>query len=402
MLHHSSHLLAATATAPAPPLAVLTGGKSGGHVFPALALAQELASRGFRLAFVGNPESMESRLAARHGIDFHPIPAAAFVGQGLLARLRGAVVLQRSLRRAWMLLRRLRPAIVVATGGFVSVPTVLAAVARRLPVVLLEPNARAGAANRLLSRWARWAATAYEETAADLRCESTVTGVPVRREFFALPEVGQASGRTTVLVLGGSQGARSLNQALPLIVAERLVDRRIALLHQTGRGRLEETERGYRAALGDRLASASTTAVGRELEIAAGPVVTLCEFLDDVAAALAAAHLVVSRAGAVTLGEICAAGRASVLLPLPLAGAHQEHNAAMLVARGAARSVPGNRPSAYTSFRAAAASGLPAASGNSCHCSGGATASPASPPGSCLTVSSRCSSRSSSDSSVLR
>jgi UDP-N-acetylglucosamine--N-acetylmuramyl-(pentapeptide) pyrophosphoryl-undecaprenol N-acetylglucosamine transferase len=209
--------------------------------------------------------------------------------------------------------------VVLGTGGYVSVPGVLGAALSKRPVVLLEPNAEAGSANRWLSRWASSAAVALPGMEGQLRCPSRVTGVPVRREFFAARDTRPTSGALRLLVLGGSQGARQLNQLVPAAL-QQLGDRLAGLevVHQVGEALQEEAESTYR----------KSNSRGHQVRVV--------PFLDDVAAEMAAADLVISRAGAITVAEICAAGRAALLVPLALAGGHQVANAQRLAASGGA------------------------------------------------------------------
>lgn len=309
--------------------ALFAGGGTAGHVFPALAVADELVARGWAVRFTGTAGRIEERLVAARGWPFDPLPARPLVGRNPLAQLAALTVVVRS---AWTASRRLRAgrvAVAVGTGGYVSAPAVLGARLAGRPSLLVEPNAEAGMANRWLSRWAAEAAVAYETTADRLYCPATVTGIPVRREFFATAAAGEpeAAGAPRLLVLGGSQGARQLNRALPPALAA-LAGRfpGLAVLHQAGRGKVAETEALYREA---GLPPGSPEACGwSSLEVAG--------FVDDVAAAMAAADLVVSRAGAMATAEICAAGRASLLVPLTLAGGHQRENARHLTDAGAA------------------------------------------------------------------
>lgn len=297
--------------------ALLTGGGSGGHVFPALAVAQALAARGWRVSYAGDAAGIEGRLVPARGFDFVPLAARPWVGRGPLAKARGAATLLGSTLAARRAIVRGGVDVVLGTGGYASVPAALGAVLARRPLLLLEPNARPGTANRRLSRWAVEAAVAYEATARELACPATTTGVPVRAEFFAVPP--PPAGPARLLVLGGSQGARRLNELLPAAagVAAGAVGG-LAVLHQCGPRWLEETR-------------------ARWLEAApAGVRVEVVPFVEEVAAALAGATLVLSRAGAITLAEICAAGRPAVLVPLVLAGAHQRDNARWLEQAGAA------------------------------------------------------------------
>ena len=269
------------------------------------------------MSFAGNAQGVEARLAVAHGLEFHSIPARPLRGRGLGERLLALWLVATSTLRSRRLIKSLGVDAVVATGGYVCVAAGLAARLCRLPLVLVEPNAVPGLANKLLGRFATAAAVAWESTIAALPCPAEVTGVPVRSRFFT------AAGRPfeppwRILVLGGSQGAESLNLGLPPVF-ERL--RRdggpaLSVLHQAGAGK-------------ETAAAAAWAATEVEAEVVT--------FIDDVAAAMADAHLGVSRAGAVTLAEICAAGRPSILAPLHLAGGHQADNARALERAGAAR-----------------------------------------------------------------
>jgi UDP-N-acetylglucosamine--N-acetylmuramyl-(pentapeptide) pyrophosphoryl-undecaprenol N-acetylglucosamine transferase len=315
--------------APRPPHALLAGGGTGGHVFPALAVAEELAARGWRVSFAGLVDGLEARLVAGRGLPFHALPARPLLGRGARAQAAALRTAAAGAVAAARLIRRLGVDAVLGTGGYVSAPAVLGARLARRPVLLLEPNARAGVANRWLSRWATAAAVAFRDTRRDLKCPSIVTGVPVRAAFYAvgapppLAAGAEAGPRPRLLVLGGSQGARQVNLLLPAAVARaRRELPGLAVLHQAGAKHVEETRAAYLAAgLADDLASGAIEVV---------------PFLDDVAGAMAASHLLVSRAGAITVAEICAAGRGAVLLPLAIAQAHQVDNARLLAAAGAA------------------------------------------------------------------
>jgi UDP-N-acetylglucosamine--N-acetylmuramyl-(pentapeptide) pyrophosphoryl-undecaprenol N-acetylglucosamine transferase len=309
----------------APRHALLAGGGTGGHVFPALAVAEVLVARGWTVSFVGGEAGMERRLVAERGLPFYPLPARPFLGRGLLAKTRAAATLAASGIAAARLVRRLGAHVVLGTGGYVSAPAVVGARLARRPVLLLEPNAKAGVANRFLSRFARGAAVGYREAGADLKCPAWVTGVPVRAAFFAVPEALPQSPH--LLVLGGSQGARQINDSM-IRVAARLLSAfpALSILHQAGEKNLEATRQAY--------AAAGWRGWRERVEVV--------PFLADVAAAMAASSLIVSRAGAITVAEICAAGRGSVLVPLAIAQAHQVDNARVLADAGAARMIPGN------------------------------------------------------------
>jgi UDP-N-acetylglucosamine--N-acetylmuramyl-(pentapeptide) pyrophosphoryl-undecaprenol N-acetylglucosamine transferase len=313
------------ATTSASPHVLLAGGGSGGHVFPALAVGDELRARGWRVSFVGMAGGMEERLVAERGLPFHGLPAKPLVGRGLLGKARALATLAGSTFAARRLIRETGADIVLGTGGYVSAPAVLGARLARRPVVLLEPNGKAGVANRWLSRWATAACVGYRETVADLNCPCRVTGVPVRSAFFQVPAELPPINAPRLLVLGGSQGAKQINEAMPAAAA-RLIARfpAIRITHQAGARNLDEARAAY------------------EKAGAGSPHVEVVPFLDDVAGAMAASHLLVSRAGAITLAEICAADRASLLVPLAIAQGHQVDNARLIAEAGGAEMIPSN------------------------------------------------------------
>jgi UDP-N-acetylglucosamine--N-acetylmuramyl-(pentapeptide) pyrophosphoryl-undecaprenol N-acetylglucosamine transferase len=326
--------------------ALLAGGGSGGHVFPALAVAEELVVRDWRVTCAGSRHGMEADLVAQRGFDFLDLPARPLVGRGPVGQVRALWTLGRSMLEARRAIRRLGVDAVVGTGGYVSAPAVLGARLAGRASLLVEPNVEAGLANRWLSRWASGAAVAYQSTADQLYCPAVVTGVPVRHAFFEIPDlevgsslgspVGSAGSPTPIslLVVGGSQGARQLNLTVPEALA-RLEARapgdgtgsaagprwaeRLRVIHQAGRRQADQAREAY-AQRGPKWIPVEVVA-----------------FLDDMAGALADAHLVISRAGALATAELCAAGRPSILVPLVLAGAHQMANARHLAEAGAAR-----------------------------------------------------------------
>lgn len=308
---------AALSTPGSGPLALVAGGGSGGHVFPGLAVAEVLAKRGWIVSWIGSEAGMERRLVARAGLEFLAAEARPFLGRGLLARIYAGV---RLLRSAWSLRGRLRALgarVLLGTGGYISAPAVLAARSVGLPVLLFEPNAEAGLANRVLSWISAEAAVAHPTTAGDFHCPAAVTGIPVRDAFFREDAVAAEAERDLrLLVVGGSQGARQINELVPEAVGPLAGRFDLRVTHQTGPDDLDAVRAAW-----DR------TPV--EADVRA--------FLDDMPAAMAEHTLLVSRAGAITLAEICAAGRPSVLVPLAQAAGHQASNARALVDAGAAR-----------------------------------------------------------------
>jgi len=301
---------------------LLAGGGSAGHVFPALALAAALRDRGWAVSLVGRSGQMEERLARREGVAFLALPASPLVGASLMQKARTLWTTLHAALAGRGLVRRAGAGVVVGMGGYVSVPAVLGARLAGRPTLLFEPNAVAGVANRWLSRWAAEAAVAYRAAAGSLACEVVETGTPVRAEFFRQTE-SSAGEAPRLLILGGSQGARQLNELVPASLAT--VEDSLAGLkvtHQAGAGNVEATRAAYESAGITRM----------EIEVV--------DFLDDMAGAIGASQLVISRAGAVTLAELCAVGRSVLLVPLELAGGHQRDNAAALVEAGTAEMLP--------------------------------------------------------------
>lgn len=298
--------------------ALFAGGGSGGHVFPGLAVAELLAARGWTVTWAGRPQGMERALVERSGMPYVELPAAPLVGQGLVGKLRALLTLLRSAWRGRRLVRRLGARVVVGTGGYVAAPAVLGARVSGVPGLLLEPNARAGTANRFLSRWATAAAVGFASAENDFECTVETTGTPVRSSFFQAgdrPAGVRGAAGPQLLVVGGSQGAQQINELFPAAVVELAASvPGLHVRHQTGGAHADAVRADY--------ARRETGSV----------VVDVVPFIDDMPAAMAAADVVVSRAGAITLAEICAAGLPSILVPLRLAGDHQLDNARRLEA----------------------------------------------------------------------
>ena len=297
----------------------MTGGGTGGHVFPALAVARVLKERGHRVVFIGTREGMESRLVPESGFQIEFIRSGGLNRVGLRKQIQTAALLPTSIASAWTILNRFRPAAVFSMGGYVAGPVMAAALLRRTPLVVMEPNAVPGFAARRVAGRVYRALVGFESTQAWFpagKCE--VTGLPVRPEFFHV--VPKREGPFTVLITGGSRGARTLNRASleswPLF---RESSAPVRIVHQTG-----TAEHG---AL-------------REAFLAARFEGRVIPFIEDMPQAFAEADLVVGRSGAGAVNEIAAAGMASVLVPVPFAADdHQRRNAEALVEAGAARMV---------------------------------------------------------------
>jgi UDP-N-acetylglucosamine--N-acetylmuramyl-(pentapeptide) pyrophosphoryl-undecaprenol N-acetylglucosamine transferase len=297
---------------------LIAGGGTGGHLFPGIALAEELRRRDVEVVFVGTARGLEARILPRDGWPLELIQVAGLRGGGLSGALRGMARLPRSLGQCLRLLRRHRPALVIGVGGYAAGPMGLAAWLTRKPLVILEQNSVPGMTNRILGRLSRRVYLTFPESARFFpKKRARLTGNPVRLRLC--PQAGHArpDHPFTLFVFGGSQGARALNQVmaevLPLLTELRA---ELHVIHQTGAAMIAEVEARYREH-------------GFSAEVHA--------FIDDMAAMYERAHLCLSRAGATTLAELALCGRASVLVPYPYAADnHQERNARALVMAGAA------------------------------------------------------------------
>lgn len=299
------------------PVMIMAGG-TGGHIFPGLAVAKVLRERGIPVTWLGADGAMETRLVPQHDIHIDTLAISGLRGKGKLALLGAPIRVLRAIRGAGYVLRDRNPRAVVAFGGFASGPGGVAARLHGLPLLVHEQNRAPGMTNRILSRFAKRLLTGFPGSFAGDREE--VVGNPVRAEIAALtaPEQRLAgrSGPMRVLVLGGSQGARALNNAMPKALAALAGNVAIDVWHQCGEKLHEEALQAYRAA-------------GVEGRVDA--------FIKDMAAAYGWADLVVCRSGASTLAELCAVGIGSVLVPFAAAvDDHQTRNAEYLVERGAA------------------------------------------------------------------
>lgn len=296
---------------------LIAAGGTGGHLFPGIAVADELRRRDpdVRVVFVGTPRGLEARLVPQSGYALELLPILPLKGQGLLGTLRGLLALPRALVRAAALVRREQPRAVLGIGGYAGGPVALAAALFGARLVILEPNAKPGFTNRVLKPFAARAACAYEEARAVFGAKGVLTGNPVRGGFATLPRKVHAAP-LTLLAFGGSQGSRVLNEALVAALPRLPSAERLRIVHQTG------------PVMRDAVAAAYAKA-GREAEVVA--------FLDDMEARFAAADLVLSRSGATTCAELAAAGKAGVLVPFARAADdHQRRNAAALERAGAA------------------------------------------------------------------
>jgi UDP-N-acetylglucosamine--N-acetylmuramyl-(pentapeptide) pyrophosphoryl-undecaprenol N-acetylglucosamine transferase len=299
---------------------LIAGGGTGGHIIPALAIADELKKQyGAEVRFVGTARGLETRLVPAAGYPLELIEVGQLKNVSLLTRVRTLADLPLSILRCGRLLDAFRPRAVVGVGGYASGPAMMAAILKRIPTLAFEPNAVPGLANRIVGKRVRAAAVNFPP-AADYFRNAVVTGIPVRAEFFAL-RARAADSAPRLLVFGGSQGARVFNETMPRIAGALLeAVPGLTILHQAGARHAEATEAAFRAAGLD---------AGR-WEVRA--------FLDDMPRHFEAADLVMSRSGASTVAELAAAGKPALLVPFPRAADdHQRKNAEVFERAGAAR-----------------------------------------------------------------
>ena len=301
---------------------------TGGHIVPGIAVARELESRGWQVVWVGTQRGMENRLVPPTGFELIRLAFHGIRGKGALGSVKGVFQLVTAFLRSLVLMFQYRPDVVLGMGGYVCLPTGLAAALLWKPLVMVNADAGLLLSNKALLPFCDHLACGFDGEAARSVKQSVVTGNPVRREIEALPEpavrFAGRSGPLQVLVVGGSLGAKVLNDTLPAALALLPVEQRPQLVHQTGEKNFAAVQAAYQAA---------GLEVGRD--------VTLLPFIDDMPARLAACDVIVCRAGAITVSELCAAGVASVLVPLVVSTtSHQRDNAAWMAAAGAAIHLP--------------------------------------------------------------
>lgn len=300
------------------PLVVVMAGGTGGHIFPGLAVAQALLEAGARVRWLGADGGMETRLVPQQGIAIDTIAVKGVRGKGLLTLLGAPLRVLQAVRAAAAVLRRERPDAAISFGGYAAGPGGIAARLAGIPLLVHEQNRAAGMTNKVLAKLARKVLVGFPQTFA----KETLVGNPVRAQIAQVPPPEARGfdhgGPLRLLVLGGSQGARALNAAVPAAVAA--LGLPVDVLHQAGEKLLDEASAAYAKA---------------------GVQARVEPFIADMAAAYGWADLVVCRAGALTLAELCAVGVGSVLVPFPQAvDDHQTRNAQYLVERGAALLLP--------------------------------------------------------------
>jgi UDP-N-acetylglucosamine--N-acetylmuramyl-(pentapeptide) pyrophosphoryl-undecaprenol N-acetylglucosamine transferase len=302
---------------------MIAGGGTGGHIYPAIAIAREWLARNPQrgVVFVGTERGLEKTIVPKAGFPLEFIDVGGLKGKGGLDLIRNVLRVPKGLLQAWRLVGRHKPDVVLGVGGYSSGPVLLAARLRGVPTIIHEANAFPGLANRAVAKFVTAVAVAFADALPRLkRPDGVVTGNPIRKEFFeATSHRPPATGnRQRLLIFGGSQGSRILNDTMTgaLLFLARLKDS-LEIVHQTGPNELEKVQKAY-----------------RESAFADARVVP---YLDPMVEEMAAADLVVSRAGAMTIGELSAVGRAAILVPFAAAtNNHQELNARVVERAGGA------------------------------------------------------------------
>jgi UDP-N-acetylglucosamine--N-acetylmuramyl-(pentapeptide) pyrophosphoryl-undecaprenol N-acetylglucosamine transferase len=288
--------------------AILAGGGTGGHVIPAIAIAQELQRRyQAEVLFIGTARGLENRLVPAAGFPLKLVKVGALNRVSLTTRLKTAFDLPRAVFSAAGMLNEFQPDVVIGVGGYASGPAMLAALLKHIPTLAFEPNLVPGFANRVVARFVSSAAVHFQQTAEHFR-NPVVTGVPVRPAFFQIPKKPYVPNSPTLLVFGGSQGARAINQAMIRALPE-LTKRlpNLHVIHQAGEREYNEVHAAY-----------SGIAISAEVH----------KFIDNMPAFFARADLVLCRSGASTVAEIAAAGKPAIFVPFPhAADDHQRRNA---------------------------------------------------------------------------
>src|SRR5262245_18668890 len=300
---------------------LIAAGGTGGHIYPGIAVAKEIMRRDPTsvVRFVGTAKGLENRLVPQAGFELSIIESAGLVNMGLAQRLRGLLILPKRFLAARRLIRSFAPRVVVGAGGYVSGPVLLTASLMRLPTVLMESNAVPGFTNRRLAKFVDAAALSWDATLKYFPGKGVVTGNPVRREFFALRSKQREAAKISLLLFGGSQGSRAINEAmisaLPLLEPHR---EQLQVTHQTGPADFARVRDAYAAGGWERA--------------------DVREYIDDMMSVFELNDLIVSRAGATTSAELMAAGKAAIMIPLP-GQLEQTRNAEAMQDAGAARMI---------------------------------------------------------------
>lgn len=303
---------------------LIAAGGTGGHIYPGIAVAKEIQRRDPTsvVKFVGTARGLETRVVPNAGFELSLIESAGLKNVGPAARLRGLMLLPKSFLAARRLIQEFRPDVVVGAGGYVSGPVLLTAALMKRPTLVMDSNALPGFTNRRLAWFVDKAAVSFTEAMSFFPGKAVLTGNPVRSEFFEVPAKTHDAQNVSLLVFGGSQGARAINESMVAALAHLASEKtRLRVTHQTGTADVEKVKLGYAEA------SWSSNAEVKP-------------YIDDMVREFANADLIVSRAGATTTAELLAAGKVAIMIPFPLAADdHQRKNAEALESAGAARMI---------------------------------------------------------------
>lgn len=304
-------------------LLVMAAG-TGGHIFPGLAIADTMRARGWQVSWLGTTHGMEAELVPRHGLPFDAIAFSGLRGKGWRHTVSGVVKMAASFVRCFAIIRQRKPDVVLGMGGYVTVPGGLMARLAGVPLALVNADAALLMSNKALLPFAKKVLFGFTTGSDAAGSKMQVTGNPVRKEISTLPvpdvRYKARSGALNILVIGGSLGARILNDTVPAALALLSVESRPVVVHQSGKQHIAALTEAY-------------AKVGVQAEV--------LPFIDDMAARYAQADLVICRAGAITVAELCAVGVASVLVPLVASTtSHQRDNAQWMAAAQAATHLP--------------------------------------------------------------
>lgn len=302
---------------------LIAAGGTGGHIYPGIAVAKEIVRRdeNSEVLFVGTERGLEMRIVPENGFQLSLINSAGLKNVGFAAKLKGLMILPKSFLEARRLIKNFKPDVVVGAGGYVSGPVLLTASFMRIPTLVMDSNALPGFTNRRLAMFVDKAALTFEEALPFFGKKGVVTGNPVRKEFFDIPPKGRDNDKFCILIFGGSQGARAINNAMIEAVAF-LQDfkKKLQITHQTGEHDFEKVQSGYAENSWEKA--------------------NVRRYISDMVSEFAETDLIISRAGATTCAELAAAGKAAIMIPLPTASDdHQRKNAEALQTAGAARMI---------------------------------------------------------------
>ena len=274
---------------------LIMAGGTGGHIYPAMAVAQTMISKGMIVHWLGAKRGMEAELVAKTEIPLHLLPVTAYQGGGIARKLVAPVNLVRSVFAAMAVINQVKPDMVIGFGGYASAPGAIAAKIKRIPVLIHEQNGTPGMTNSYLSRWVEKVVQAFPQTFPE-RVKPITLGNPVRAELSGVSKLQQCEKLERVLILGGSSGAQSLNTIMPEVFSHIDEQQRPEIYHQTGQNKLEETLEYYEKF---------------------GVKAQVVEYIDNMVTAYGWADLVISRSGASTVSELAVVGRPSILIPYP-------------------------------------------------------------------------------------